>query len=171
MLLLTVPGLIGEETSRTSVAPLLLWVVIWIGIPVLSLFFGDIYSKINPLTIFSQKISKNITSMYPACILFLCFAWFELVWRKPGNPTHIGIVFITFFIIVFLQTKFKKRSPLEVDPLYVLHYLYSRMKITSRNKPINTMTNAIASSTKIKGIEYFHCLMIGAVTYDGLSGT
>ena len=171
LLLLTVPGLISDESSQTSVTPLLLWVLIWIGIPVLSLFFGDIYSKINPLTIFSQKISGNITSMYPACILFLCFAWFELVWRKPGNPTHIGIVFITFFIIVFLLTKFKKRSPLEVDPLYVLHYLYSRMKITSRNKPINTMTNAIASSTKVKGIEYFHCLMIGAVTYDGLSGT
>ena len=171
LLLLTVPGLVSNESSHTSVSPLLLWVIIWIGIPVLSLFFGDIYSKINPLTIFSKKTSQNTSSMYISCILFLCFAWFELVWRKPGNPTHIGIVFVAFFVIVFSLTRFQKRSPIEVDPLYVLHYLYSRMKITSRYKPVNRMINAIASSTKVKGIEYFHCLMIGAVTYDGLSGT
>ena len=171
LILLTIPGLISDESSQTSVAPFLLWVVIWIGIPVLSLFFGDIYSKINPLTIFSKKTSENASTMYLACSLFLCFAWFELVWRKPGNPTHIGIVFIAFFIIVFSQTRFNNKSPIEVDPLYVLHYLYSRMKITDKNKPISKMINAIASSTKVKGIEYFHCLMIGSVTYDGLSGT
>jgi len=171
LLLLTVPGFVSDEASRTSIAPFLLWVVIWIGIPVLSLFFGDIYSKINPLTIFSKKTSKEASSVYISSTLFLFFAWFELVWRKPGNPTHIGIVFVIFFVIVFSLTKFQKRSPIEVDPLYVLHYLYSRMKITSKDKPVNKMLNSIASSTKVRGIEYFHCIMIGAVSYDGLSGT
>ena len=171
LLLLILPGLISDESSSHSIAPLLLWVVIWIGVPVLSLFFGDIYSIINPLTVLSKNNSQKTHSMYIACILFLGFAWFELVWRKPGNPTHIAIVFLAFFITVFSLTKFQNRSPIEVDPLYVLHYLYSRMKLTNRNKPIGKMIDAVASSTKIKGIEYFHCLMIGAVTYDGLSGT
>ena len=93
LLLLILPGLISDESSSHSIAPLLLWVVIWIGVPVLSLFFGDIYSIINPLTVLSKNNSQKTHSMYIACILFLGFAWFELVWRKPGDPTHIAIVF------------------------------------------------------------------------------
>ena len=37
LLLLILPGLISDESSSHSIAPLLLWVVIWIGVPVLSL--------------------------------------------------------------------------------------------------------------------------------------
>jgi hypothetical protein len=43
--LLTVPGLINNESATVSITPLVLWVFLWIGVPVLGLLFGDLYAK------------------------------------------------------------------------------------------------------------------------------
>ena len=98
LLLLTVPGLINNEPAKTSITPLILWIFLWIAVPVLGLIFGDLYAKFNPLAIITNRdgVSENV---YFASFLFLCLTWFELVWNKPGNPRHIGFVFLTLLMI------------------------------------------------------------------------
>ena len=41
---LIAPGIIGNESSKTSITPLILWVFLWIGVPTLGLLFGDAVS-------------------------------------------------------------------------------------------------------------------------------
>ena len=170
LFLLIAPGIFGNESSKTSVAPLILWVFLWIGVPVLGLFFGDIYSKFNPLNLFSLKSDKP-ESVYFACILFIGLTWFELVWRKPGNPLNIAIVLITLFVCVNLLRYFLKKSLIEVDPLLLLHYLYSKLKLFNSRPYFRSLLDNIGNLAKLKGIEYFVLLMIGTVTYDGLRET
>ena len=170
LFLLVVPGIFGNESSKTSVAPLILWVFLWIGVPVLGLLFGDIYSKFNPLNLFSLKSDKP-ESVYFACILFIGLTWFELVWRKPGNPLNIAIVLITLFICVNLLRYFLKKSLIEVDPLLLLHYLYSKLKLFNSRPYFRSLLDNIGNLAKLRGIEYFVLLMIGTVTYDGLRET
>ena len=170
LFLLVAPGIFGNESSKTSVAPLILWVFLWIGVPVLGLLFGDIYSKFNPLNLFSLKSDKP-ESVYFACILFIGLTWFELVWRKPGNPLNIAIVLITLFICVNLLRYFLKKSLIEVDPLLLLHYLYSKLKLFNSRPYFRSLLDNIGNLAKLKGIEYFVLLMIGTVTYDGLRET
>ena len=170
LFLLVAPGILGNESSKTSVAPLILWVFLWIGVPVLGLLFGDIYSKFNPLNLFSLK-SEKPESVYFACILFIGLTWFELVWRKPGNPLNIAIVLITLFVCVNLLRYFLKKSLIEVDPLLLLHYLYSKLKLFNSRPYFRSLLDNIGNLAKLKGIEYFVLLMIGTVTYDGLRET
>ena len=170
LFLLIAPGIFGNESSKTSVAPLILWVFLWIGVPVLGLFFGDIYSKFNPLNLFSLKSDKP-ESVYFACILFIGLTWFELVWRKPGNPLNIAIVLITLFVCVNLLRYFLKKSLIEVDPLLLLHYLYSKLKLFNSRPYFRSLLDNIGNLAKLRGIEYFVLLMIGTVTYDGLRET
>ncbi len=170
LFLLVAPGIFGNESSKTSVAPLILWVFLWIGVPVLGLLFGDIYSKFNPLNLFSLK-SEKPESVYFACILFIGLTWFELVWRKPGNPLNIAIVLITLFVCVNLLRYFFKKSLIEVDPLLLLHYLYSKLKLFNSRPYFRSLLDNIGNLAKLKGIEYFVLLMIGTVTYDGLRET
>ena len=170
LFLLVAPGIFGDESSKTSVAPLILWVFLWIGVPVLGLLFGDIYSKFNPLNLFSLKSDKP-ESVYFACILFIGLTWFELVWRRPGNPLNIAIVLITLFICVNLLRYFLKKSLIEVDPLLLLHYLYSKLKLFNSKPYFRSLLDNIGNLAKLKGIEYFVLLMIGTVTYDGLRET
>ncbi len=170
LVLLTVPGLVNNEVAKVSVTPLILWVFLWIGVPVLGLLFGDLYAKFNPLSIIvNQKgDSKNV---YVATFLFICLTWFELVWTKPGNPRHIGIVFLLLIVVVSLVQKFYKKTIIEVDPLLVLHHLYSKMRITNKAPVFRGLLNNLSNLAQLKGMEYFILLMIGTVTYDGLRET
>ena len=170
LLLLTVPGLINNEPAKTSITPLILWIFLWIAVPVLGLIFGDLYAKFNPLAIITNRdgVSENV---YFASFLFLCLTWFELVWNKPGNPRHIGFVFLTLLILVTLVQRFYNKTIIEVDPLLLLHHLYSKMRITNKSPFLKTLLNNISNLAQLKGMEYFILLMIGTVTYDGLRET
>ena len=170
LVLLTVPGLVNNEAAKVSVTPLILWVFLWIGVPVLGLLFGDLYAKFNPLSIIVNRKgdSKNV---YVASFLFICLTWFELVWTKPGNPRHIGIVFLLLIVVVSLVQKFYKKTIIEVDPLLVLHHLYSKMRITHKAPVFKSLLNNLSNLAQLKGMEYFILLMIGTVTYDGLRET
>ena len=168
--LLILPGLIGNEEAKTSITPLIIWVFLWIGVPVLGLVFGDIYSKFNPLSIIPSSEKKPSTVWFAAA-LFLGLTWFELVWRKPGNPTHIGIVFILLMLITTGTRIIFGKASIEVDPLHLLHHLYAKLRFTVSKPIYKNMLENIANLSNFKGMEYFILLMIGTVTYDGLRGT
>ena len=168
--LLTVPGLINNEAATVSITPLILWVFLWIGVPVLGLLFGDLYAKFNPLSILVNR-EGEANNVYPAAFLFICLTWFELVWSKPGNPRHIGIVFLVLLVVVSVVQRFYKKTLIEVDPLLLLHHLYSKMRITNSKPVFRTLLNNISNLAHLKGMEYFILLMIGTVTYDGLRET
>ena len=168
--LLIIPGLISDENANTSIAPLIIWVFFWIGVPVLGLFFGDVYAKFNPLDIYKTS-NSNPKSVYIATALFLGLTWFELVWNKPGNPTHIGVVFIILLFITFTSKFFLQKASIEVDPLHLLHHLYSKLRLTISRPVLKNMLENISNLSNLKGMEYFILLMIGTVTYDGLRGT
>ena len=168
--LLILPGLIGNEEAKTSITPLIIWVFLWIGVPVLGLVFGDIYSKFNPLSIIPSPEKKPSTVWFAAA-LFLGLTWFELVWRKPGNPTHIGIVFILLMLITTGTRIIYGKASIEVDPLHLLHHLYAKLRFTVSKPIYKNMLENIANLSNFKGMEYFILLMIGTVTYDGLRGT
>jgi hypothetical protein len=170
IVLLTVPGLINNEPAKTSITPLVLWIFLWIAVPVLGLIFGDLYAKFNPLALIVNRegVSHNV---YFASFLFLCLTWFELVWNKPGNPRHIGIVFLVLLVVVSVIQRFYNKTIIEVDPLLLLHHLYSKMRITNSKPVFRTLLNNISNLAQLKGMEYFILLMIGTVTYDGLRET
>jgi len=168
--LLILPGLIGDENANTSITPLVIWVFFWIGVPVLGLFFGDVYAKFNPLDIYKTP-NTNPKSVYIATTLFLGLTWFELVWNKPGNPTHIGVVFLVLLFITVTSKFFLQKASIEVDPLHLLHHLYSKLRLTISKPVLKNMLENISNLSNLKGMEYFVLLMIGTVTYDGLRGT
>ena len=168
--LLILPGLIGNEEAKTSITPLIIWVFLWIGVPVFGLVFGDIYTKFNPLSIIPSPEKKPSTVWF-AVALFLGLTWFELVWRKPGNPTHIGIVFILLMLITTSTRIIFGKASIEVDPLHLLHHLYAKLRFTLSKPIYKNMLENIANLSNFKGMEYFILLMIGTVTYDGLRGT
>ena len=156
--LLIFPGLIGNEEAKTSITPLIIWVFLWIGVPVLGLIFGDIYAKFNPLSIIPSD-EKKPTTIWFASLLFLGLTWFELVWRKPGNPSHIGVVFIILFVVTTgVRILFGKAS-IEVDPLHLLHHLYAKLRFTVSRPFYKNMLENIANLSNFKGMEYFLSLI------------
>ena len=84
---------------------------------------------------------------------------------------NIAILFIALFVVTNILVYGLKKTSFEVDPLLLLHHLYSKLKIPYSKPFLRTMLNNLASLSKLPGMEYFILLMIGTVTYDGLRGT
>ena len=156
LLLLTVPGLVNNEPAKTSITPLILWIFLWIAVPVLGLVFGDLYAKFNPLALIVNRegVSRNV---YFASFLFLCLTWFELVWNKPGNPRHIGVVFLVLLVVVSVVQRFYNKTIIEVDPLLLLHHLYSKMRITNSKPVFRTLLNNISNLAQLKVWNTLYC--------------
>ena len=153
--LLTVPGLINNESATVSITPLVLWVFLWIGVPVLGLLFGDLYAKFNPLSILVNREGEP-KNVYLAALLFICLTWFELVWSKPGNPRHIGVVFLILFLTVSALQRYSKKTIIEVDPLLLLHHLYSKMRVTNKAPVFKTLLKQFIKPCTVKGNGVFH---------------
>ena len=114
------------------------------------------------------QFEEKASTVWVASGLFLGLTWFELVWRKPGNPTHIGTVFVLLLLVTTGSRILLGKTSIEVDPLHLLHHLYAKLRFTVSRPVYKNMLENIANLSNFKGMEYFILLMIGTVTYDGL---
>src|ERR1700704_4658549 len=104
--LVVVAGLFGNQRTFKNIAPVAVWVIWWAGFGILSAFVGNIWALINPWnTIFAavealaRRRSKTLSlrlpyprwlGAWPACALFLLFAWIELVAPGRDVPRHVA---------------------------------------------------------------------------------
>src|SRR5206468_1506717 len=50
-------GLAGNQTATANLVPTVIYVLFWVGIPVLSLLFGDVFRAINPWRAFARAVA------------------------------------------------------------------------------------------------------------------
>ncbi len=99
-------GFIGDQNPYRNIAPTIVWVIFWVGLVYASAVVGNLWDLINPWrTLFEgaerlhrlaggSELSLRLpyppaVGIWPACLLFLVFAWIELVYPSPAVPAHI----------------------------------------------------------------------------------
>lgn len=100
----------GVEDSLDNIAPTFLWVIAWVGISLVSITIGNVWSALNPWRLIHVIISGIIPrgfsgisqysrgqtlerlKMWPACFIFVCFAWLELIYPDSISPRHLGVI-------------------------------------------------------------------------------
>lgn len=103
-LLVVVAGLIGTSQAERNVAPLVVWVLWWVGVAYASALVGDVWRLLNPWKILFEwaeagirrvdpeaEVSLNVRyppalGVWPAVALFLAFAWLELAYPGAARP-------------------------------------------------------------------------------------
>lgn len=94
----------GVDAVADNLAPTALYVAFWIGVPVLSAVFGDVWRRINPLWTIAAGLDRLgrrdpeasaatgvWASHWPAAAGLLVFLWLELAYHEPGSPGVVGI--------------------------------------------------------------------------------
>src|SRR6266851_10224710 len=111
-------GFIGDQNPYRNIAPTLVWVIFWVGLVYASALVGNLWDLINPWrTLFEgaerlhrlaggSELSLRLpyppaVGIWPACLLFLVFAWIELVYPSPAVPAHIAC-FATVYSVLTL---------------------------------------------------------------------
>ncbi len=111
-------GLLGNQDPLRNLAPVLVWIVWWVGMAIVSALVGDVWSVVNPWrTVFAwaealwrrargRPLSLDLPypaalGVWPAVALLLGFTWSELVSPRPALPAYIASMAIAYSLLTW----------------------------------------------------------------------
>ena len=118
-LLVVIGGLVGEQEPTDNLAPVLVWILWWVGLAYVSALVGNVWAIINPWKIIYGWIERAYSiatgnremslgysyprklGVWPALVLFWAFAWIELVYVDSAIPAHLTRFVINYSIITW----------------------------------------------------------------------
>ena len=116
--LLIVAGIAGNQKALKNIAPTLVWVIWWVGFTFLCAFFGNLWPIVSPFAAifeWADRLCRQLwgcgivlrwpypawLDAWPAFLLFLLFAWIELVAPGRDSPRAIAIGALIYAIITW----------------------------------------------------------------------
>ncbi len=114
---LVVAGFIGSRDPLSNPLPLTIWTLLWVGLTLAQGLFGNIWAWLNPWYGPYHLVRRALGSKadgngplrlpewlgyWPALILFLAFAWFELIDPAPDDPARLAIAAGTYWLLSFV---------------------------------------------------------------------
>ena len=116
--LVVIAGLIGNQSPFKNIAPTMVWVIGWVGLSFASALIGDIWAVINPWDSLARLVERHhqrgnprrsssaLPSMpwldaWPAVLLFLLFAWCELIWDGSDRPRSLALALLGYSAVTW----------------------------------------------------------------------
>jgi len=178
LILVIADGFVGE--SGGSISPILVWVLFWLVIPFLSAVFGNLYTAFNPWRIigpvFGSGSRSNTYGVWPAVGAFFAFAWLELIPTFGGKPSALAAVVIGYSIWLFgwVYVLGTNEGLLAGDAFTTYNRVISAIAPIGRGQEGAAVWRGWLRGLPVlpqwPGLTWFVLVMIGTVTYDGLSG-
>lgn len=118
--LVVVAGYFGNESPLKNFAPTVVWILWWVGFAFACALFGNLWALVNPWAIFydaavafrrairpgaavpAHRPYPERLGVWPAVILFLGFAWMELVWSGGEKPFNIALSVTIYSVITWV---------------------------------------------------------------------
>ena len=118
-LLVVLVGLFGSRSYSDNLAPVMVWVIWWVGLAYVSALVGNLWALINPWKVtwewlerFYQRFNPgeslsyeqpypNWLGVWPAVLLFMAFAWVELVYTSAGVPSVLASLILIYSVITW----------------------------------------------------------------------
>jgi hypothetical protein len=107
LVLIVAAGLFGHPSTFKNIAPVAVWVIWWVGLSFVSAFVGNVWTLINPWSaafgffeLLARPWGRGLSlrwsypawlDAWPACTLFLLFAWLELIAPARDVPRNVAI--------------------------------------------------------------------------------
>jgi hypothetical protein len=117
-ILVIVAGLFGSPDPIRNIAPVMIWIIAWVGLAFLSLLLGDVWAVINPwdtVFAFAESSYRRIhvgtrfakrypewLGVWPAFVLFISFTWMELVWSGKNVPAELAAALLIYSGLTWL---------------------------------------------------------------------
>lgn len=194
--LLVVAGLVGSHDPLSNPLPLVVWTLLWVGVTIIQGVFGNLWAWINPwygpwrLAMAAARQgprqepafrSSARPGVWPAVVLLVLFAWFELVYPAPDNPARLALVVLAYWLftfagmIVFGYRAWSQRA----EFLTVFFGYVARLSILERShagsRPalsacLPAAKLADATPLPSSGVAFL-LVALGSVSFDGLMRT
>lgn len=185
-------GLAGVGEANLNLAPTFIYVIFWVGFPLISVVLGDVFSAFSPWRATARGaawVSGRLgrggvpstplayperLGRWPATLLVLAFAWLELAYQDRADPSLLAWLAIAYFVVQLLGMSlygietWRQRG----DGFGVLFGLYGRLApLVRRGRTVHARPplNGAPALEMVPGTLALLCVAIGTTTFDGLS--
>ncbi len=187
--LLVVAGLFGNTDPSKNILPTFLWVNWWVGMAFISALVGNLWALVNPWKIIFSWFEKafgrfRFTQNYPtwlgqwpSVILFLAFAWLELVSEQAIHPPTLAVLIIIYSGITWVgMAIFGRDIWLENGEIFTAFYgLIARFAPVARNADRLDLKLPAMGLLDERPARFsavcFVLLLLTTVTFDGILET
>ncbi len=184
LLLVVVGGIFGVQNSSRNVAPVLVWVDFWLVVPFLAALVGNLYTHLNPWRTLGAVVTTEERpdlldryGVYPAAVALFLFTWLELVAPNGGRPNTVAVAALVYTAFLISLMAWAGRSTgLQIgDAFTTYNRVISAIAPFGRDASGRLVRRgwirALPVLPRWRGLTVFVVLMIGTVSYDGLSST
>ena len=183
-------GFAGTQTATANIAPTVIFVIFWVGIPFLSALFGNVFAAFNPWRAVARAVAWGTTraganapaplaypkwlGRWPAALGILAFAWVELVYVNRDDPSTLSILALAYAATQLVGMSLYGIEPWtrNADAFAVYFRLFSmlspvhwRDRVLSLRAPLS----GTAALNPVPGTVALLCTMIGTTSFDGFS--
>jgi hypothetical protein len=187
-LLTWVSAAFGTANAFQNFAPTFVYVVFWLGMPLLSVLFGDAWHVLNPWQALADFVAWALhgdsdtreypewLGYYPAAVLLFAFAAMELAFYDPSRPRLLAIAIGIYSVATWLgaarwgsETWFRRGDGFSVyfGLLARLAPFGIREGRIVRRAPLSGLTRVVPRP----GLLPLVAVMLGSVAFDGFSRT
>jgi hypothetical protein len=113
-------GLIGTDVQSQNLAPTAVYVGFWVGVPFVSLLFGDVFALLSPWRAVGRGagwVAKRLggeeglpeplpyperLGRFPAAAVLFGFAICELCWARATEPGPLALIMLVYFVAMLI---------------------------------------------------------------------
>lgn len=103
-------ALFGSRFDVLNLSPFVIFVGLWVIVPMIQAVFGDVWSDVNPLdqlAVVAERLGERLGlrrerrfGHWPAVATLAGFLWLELAYHSPSQPRILGWLMVLYTIIV-----------------------------------------------------------------------
>lgn len=194
--LVVVSGLAGTAIPTANFAPTFVYVAFWVGLTVGSALFGDLFRLFNPWLALARAAAwvaglarrggdgaglpeplayPRRLGHWPAVVTIAAFAWLELVSVDRDDPRLLALLALAYAAVQLIAMSvwgieaWSRRG----DGFAVCFGLFAKVAPLVRRDGVvygRRPLDGLPSMEVLPGTVALLCTMIGATTFDGLSG-
>lgn len=177
----------GVDLALDNLAPVAVFVVLWVGVQLVAALVGDVWAVVNPFDTLAAGIERlgrgraplvagYALGYWPAAALFVLWAWYELVFVSRAEPRRLGWVMVTYLVAVVVMVVVWGRRHLRQAELFTAWFgLLSAMAPIHRDREgcvrLRPPFAGLAQLEPVRGMAALIVVALGSTSFDGLTRT
>lgn len=192
LVLVVASAAFGTHNAFENLAPTFVWVVFWLGLPVLSVLFGDVWRALSPwraladgyvwLRELGGREARPLASYperlgrVPGAVALFAFAAMELTYSDPSSPRALAFAIGLYsYLALFGMAAFGRKTWVERGEGFAILFAYfARMApVAAREGRLRLRIPfaGLAGAEPVPGSALFLAVALGSVGFDGFSRT
>ncbi|HUG66079.1 MAG TPA: hypothetical protein VMK83_12755 [Gaiellaceae bacterium] len=185
-------ALFGTTTELLNFAPTFVYVIFWLGIPLLSIVFGNVWSVLSPWRALADATVWVLESggresrpvlewsgrwgRYPAAVALFAFVALELAHPTPSYPRTLGIAvaLYSYWALAGMAVYGRDAWTRNGEGFAVAFELFARISpFAARDGTIVVRWpfTGLAGEERVRGTLLFVAVLLGSTGFDGFSRT